>query len=144
MQVQVEFWQLISGIVGVVVAFASVTWLFGSILVKQFKDSLAARFDAQDEMRKQRERDQDEMRKQREKDLDARFDGLDGTIRQEGEGWRQVERDFLKFQADLPTRVVFRDDYIRGQSVLEAKQDALFNKMELVRVEVAQMKGTKQ
>lgn len=144
MQVQIEFWQLISGIVAVIVAFASVTWLFGSILVRQFRDSLDARFHAQDEMRQLRERAQDEMRKQREEALDARLDELDGAIRQEGEGWRQVERDFLKFQADLPNKVVFRPDYIRGQSVLEAKQDALFSKMELVRIEVAQMKGAKQ
>lgn len=130
---QIEFWQLVTSVASTIVAFALMVWVFGTILVKQFKESLDTRFNAQDEMRKQRE-----------KALDERFVGLDQAIREEGDGWRQVERDFLKFQAELPNRVVFRPDYIRGQSVLEAKQDALFNKMELVRIEVAQMKGAKQ
>lgn len=49
-----------------------------------------------------------------------------------------LERDFLKWQADLPVHYVRREDYVRGQSVIEAKLDALYNKLEVV-----QMKGAK-
>ena len=126
MQVQIEFWQLVTGVASAIVAFATVVWAFGTILVKQFKDSLDARFVAQDEMRKQRE-----------KALDERFAGLDKTIRQEGDGWRQVEKEFLKFQRDMPLEYVRREDYIRGQTVIESKLDAVYSKLELVRIQGA-------
>lgn len=49
-----------------------------------------------------------------------------------------LERDFLRFQADMPLNYVRREDYIRGQSVIEAKLDALAGKLE-----IAQLKGLK-
>ena len=49
---------------------------------------------------------------------------------------RNIEREFLRFQAELPLQYVRREDYVRGQSVIEAKLDALYNKLEVV-----QMKG---
>ena len=36
-----------------------------------------------------------------------------------------LSKEFLEFQAKLPMTYVLRDDYIRGQAVLEAKMDAL-------------------
>ena len=36
----------------------------------------------------------------------------------------------MKFQADLPLHYVRREDYVRGQSVLEAKLDGLADKIE--------------
>jgi hypothetical protein len=54
---------------------------------------------------------------------------------------KKLEREFLEFKATLPEKYVARPDYIRGQSVLEAKQDALFSKMETVRLEIAAVKG---
>ena len=47
---------------------------------------------------------------------------------------RKLERDFLEFKADLPTRYVAREDYIRGQTVIEAKLDAVFAKLETVQI----------
>ena len=38
---------------------------------------------------------------------------------------RDLERKFYKFQIDLPHVYVAREDYIRGQTVIEAKLDAL-------------------
>lgn len=116
---QIEPWQLISGIAAIIVAFGSMIWLFGTVLVRQFKGQLDERFDAIETARK------------------AAGESLWAELQQ----LKNVERDFLKFQADLPMRFVLRDDYVRGQSVLEAKQDALFSKMELVRMEIAQVKG---
>ncbi|MBJ3229777.1 hypothetical protein JGB83_23460, partial [Salmonella enterica subsp. enterica serovar Stanley] len=42
------------------------------------------------------------------------------------------EREFLEFRADLPLHYVRREDYLRGQAVLEAKLDALYSKIELI------------
>lgn len=117
MILQIEF----TWLVGLLIAFIGAIWAFGKVLMSQF-----------------------------EKRLNDRFAAIEKARAEAGAIWqselaqlKNMERDFLKFQVELPQKVVFRDDYIRGQSVLEAKQDALFTKMELVRVEVAQMKGVK-
>ena len=112
MQVQIEFWQLVMALAGLVASFAGVVWLFGTILVRQFKAQ-----------------------------LDQRFTLISSKDAEVTKQLRQFEKDFSEFQIAAPTRFVLRDDYIRGQSVLEAKQDALFNKMEVVRLEIAAVKG---
>ncbi len=114
MQVQIDLWQLVMALAGLISTFAAVVWLFGTILVRQFKTQLDERF--------------------------SKISDKDVEVTQQ---LRQFEKDFAQFQIDAPTRFVLRDDYIRGQSVLEAKQDALFNKMEVVRLEVAATRGGK-
>jgi len=47
---------------------------------------------------------------------------------------RDLERKFYKFQIDLPHTYVAREDYIRGQTVIEAKLDALALKIENVQI----------
>ncbi len=55
------------------------------------------------------------------------------SARRESEaGWSRLEREFLEFRADLPLHYVRREDYLRGQAVLEAKLDALYSKIELI------------
>ena len=51
----------------------------------------------------------------------------------------ELERDFLRFQAELPLHYVHRQDYVRNQTVIEAKLDGLRDKLEVV-----QMKGANQ
>jgi len=70
--VQIELWQLLSGIAAVIVAFATMTWAFGKVLAKQFKDGLDTRFAVQDEMRKQREAVMDARFKRMEEDLEGK------------------------------------------------------------------------
>ncbi|HGJ5883695.1 hypothetical protein [Arsenophonus sp.] len=36
-----------------------------------------------------------------------------------------LEREFLTFKAELPIQYVRREDYVRGQTVIESKLDAL-------------------
>ena len=52
---------------------------------------------------------------------------------------QNLERDFMNWRAELPINYVRREDYVRGQSVIEAKLDALYSKLEVV-----QMKGASQ
>lgn len=117
MQVQIEFWQLLGGIVAVIVAFTTVTWLFGTLLVRQFKEQLDQRFiSIQSDLTKRAAEDA-EVAKQ----------------------LRQFEKDFLTFQRDIPLQYVRREDYIRGQTVIESKLDAVYSKLEVV-----QLQGAKQ
>lgn len=115
MPVQIELWQLISGIASVIVAFALVVWAFGTILVKQFKAQLGERFAVIQADLNKRATEDAEVAKQ----------------------LRQFEKDFSKFQIDMPVLYVRREDYIRGQTVIESKLDALYSKLEVVQIQGA-------
>ena len=62
-----------------------------------------------------------------------RIDDRFALLAEDTKQWRHLERDLLSLRAELPQHYVRREDYIRGQSVLEAKMDALYSKMETVR-----------
>ena len=62
--------------------------------------------------------------------LIARLDTIEQSNRQEAGNWQRMEREMLQLKADLPLHYVRREDYIRGQSVIEAKLDALSSKLE--------------
>lgn len=62
----------------------------------------------------------------------ARFASLEKTFQQSSSHLGDLEKEFMKFRAELPLNYVRREDYIRGQTVIEAKLDALYNKLELV------------
>ena len=121
MTVQVEFWQLIT----LLLAFLGFLFAAGRLLLSQIDRRLNDRFEAMENAREQASRHWDE-----------KFGTMIDQNRREAEGWAALEREFLRFQADLPLQYVRREDYVRGQSVIEAKLDALYNKLEVV-----QMKG---
>ncbi|MEO8120069.1 MAG: hypothetical protein ABI606_12205 [Rhodoferax sp.] len=62
--------------------------------------------------------------------LSKRLDNIETLNREETSQWRRIEHDLLRMQAELPLHYVRREDYIRGQSVLEAKIDGLGGKIE--------------
>lgn len=62
---------------------------------------------------------------------------LEEQNKQEGEGWRRLERELLELRADLPHQYVRREDYVRGQTVIEAKLDALYQRIELLQIQSA-------
>lgn len=114
MALQIDFWELLLALAGLIGAFAGVIWAFSKTLIRQF-----------------------------EKRLDERFAGIQADITKRAaeeeefsKQLRQFEKEFLLFQRDMPLQYVRREDYIRGQSVIEAKLDAVYSKLELV-----QMKG---
>lgn len=71
-----------------------------------------------------------------DKRLDERFDVQTSLLQGTTSKVDKLERDFLEWRAELPIHYVRREDYVRGQTVIEAKLDALYNKLEVV-----QMKG---
>jgi hypothetical protein len=65
-----------------------------------------------------------------EKRLGDKFSALEKAAHDEANQWRRVERELLDLRAELPVNYVRREDYIRGQSVIEAKLDGLALRME--------------
>lgn len=59
------------------------------------------------------------------------------TLADESKGWRRIERELMELRADLPSRYVQREDYIRNQTIIEAKLDAISSKVELVQLQGA-------
>lgn len=79
----------------------------------------------------------EEIKQDREQDSqhwDQKFALVIEQSRREVDGWARLERQFLEFKAELPVQYVRREDYVRGQSVIEAKLDALYSKLEIVRM----------
>ena len=66
------------------------------------------------------------------KNMDSRF----AALHEDAKNWIRLEREFLNFKADLPLHYVRREDYVRGQTVLEAKMDSIYTK-----IEISQLKG---
>lgn len=63
--------------------------------------------------------------------LDRRFQGLEG----QADAWQNLEREFLRFQATIAVDYVRREDYVRGQSVIESKLDAIAGELKRVQIE---------
>lgn len=93
MILQVDFWQLVSLLIGFI-GFAAGA---GKLLLRQV-----------------------------ERRLDARFAVLDAASQE----WRRLEREWLEWRAELPIQYVRREDYVRGQTVIETKIDALAVRIE--------------
>ena len=117
MMISLELWHLIT----LLLAFFGAVAGFGKILLAEFEKRQGERFDAQESSRKEAQ---------------AHWDMRFSTLEKDSGDWMRLERDFLKFRADLPLLYVIRDDYVRNQTVIEAKLDSL-----ALRIENAQLKG---
>jgi hypothetical protein len=123
--IQVENWQFFVFVAGQVVMLITAAWTLGKVIVGQFSLRLDERQEAQDKLRTVREQT-----------LDTRFTSLENSIKQEGDGWRTVERDLLHLKADLPIQYTRREDTIRQEVVIHAKLDALASKIDALRAGV--------
>ena len=66
--------------------------------------------------------------------LSARLESIEQAGKDEAGNWQRVERELMTLKADMPLHYVRREDYIRGQSVIEAKLDGLALKIENVQL----------
>lgn len=121
MMMQIELWHLIT----LLLAFFSCVGVFGRMLLKQFEKGQDQRFNAQEKARVEGQ-----------SAAQAHWDQRFSTLEKAASEWSRIERDFLLFKADLPMTFVMRDDYVRNQTVIEAKLDGL-----ALRLENAQLKG---
>lgn len=101
-------------IIAATVAVVSGAWALVKIMVIQFSRGLDSRF-AQAE----------EARREGRKMLEARFEQID-------QAQRRFERELLELKAELPRQYVLREDQIRSETVLNAKIDAVYAKLELI------------
>lgn len=115
MQVQIDLWELILALASLIGVFGAMVWLFGTTLVKQFKALLEQRFTSI----------QGDITKRAAEDAEV------------AKQLRQFERDFSSFQISLPNLYVRREDYIRNQTIIESKLDALYSKLEVVQIQGA-------
>ncbi|MDF3932949.1 hypothetical protein [Pseudomonas citronellolis] len=115
MKIELELWQLIS----LLVAFLGASAGGGKLLLSQIQKHLDARFQGQDQVRVANH-----------EQLSRRLEAIEQAAREETNQWQRVERELMSLKADLPLQYVRREDYIRGQSVLEAKLDGLAVKIE--------------
>lgn len=67
-----------------------------------------------------------------ERRLEQRFNAVEGAAAD----LRHLEREFREWKAELPLQYVRREDYVRNQTVIEAKLDAL-----AVRIENLNLRG---
>lgn len=122
MTVQVEFWQLIT----LLLSFLGFLFAAGKLLLSQIDRRLNDRFET---IEKAREEGQATWRQTFTQHLEEE--------RRETDLMRNIEREFLRFQAELPLQYVRREDYVRGQSVIEAKLDALYSELKFVQIKGA-------
>lgn len=73
-----------------------------------------------------------------ERRIDDRFD----TISQESKDWQATRNEVLLLRVELAERYVRRDDYIRGQTVIEAKLDAIAKDLSAVQIQGAKRETT--
>lgn len=110
--------QILASVVIALGVVASGYWAIAVLVVKQFEKRLDERFATQEAARVEGR-----------KAWEVRFSRMEDEH-------RQLERDVLKLRADLPLSYVRREDYVRNQTVIEAKLDAL-----ALRFENAVLKG---
>lgn len=57
------------------------------------------------------------------------------SIKEDSQRWNDLEREFLKHLAELPVQYVRREDWVRGQTVIEAKLDAIASEVKVVQIQ---------
>ncbi len=129
---QVEIWQLITFLVGLAITVASAMLAAGRMLLSQVEARLDLRLSS---IEQNRIDDREGWVK--------RLMALDGERRDEMQQWQRVERDLLSLRADLPLHYVRREDYVRGQTVIEAKIDAVAISLQNLQLKTVQRRGHK-
>lgn len=115
MQVTLDLWHVIS----LAVSFFGASAAAGKLLLTQTQRHLDDRFNAQEAARSANH-----------EQVQRRLDSMEASAREEMGNWQRIERDLLKMQAEMPLNYVRREDYIRGQSIVEAKLDGLATKID--------------
>ena len=115
MQVTLDLWHVIS----LAVSFFGASAAAGKLLLSQTQKHLDHRFNTQEAARAANH-----------DPVSRRLDSIEAGAREEMGNWQRIERDLLKFQADMPLNYVRREDHIRVQSILEAKLDGLATKID--------------
>lgn len=119
MNLNLELGELIGWAVSLLGIFTTLVTGLVKLLLVQFEKRLGERFAAQDTARQTAS-----------KHWEDNFAKLLARQDKDAEALRQLEKSFLRWQAELPVEYVRREDWVRGQAVIEAKLDGLALKFE--------------
>ena len=109
----------LANLIFILLATLSAFWALVKIIALQNQRHLDERFTTQELVRTANHNQ-----------LSKRLESIETVNREESAQGQRVERDLLRLQASMPLHYVLREDYIRGQSVIEAKLDGLGSKLE--------------
>lgn len=119
MNLNLELGELIGWAFSLLGIFTTLVAGLVKLLLVQFEKRLGERFAAQDTARQTAS-----------KHWEDNFAKLLARQEKDAEALRQLEKSFLRWQAELPVEYVRREDWVRGQAVIEAKLDGLALKFE--------------
>lgn len=57
--------------------------------------------------------------------VQQRLDGIESAARQDAENWQRIERELLKFKAEMPTNYVRREDFVQSMASIMTRLDAM-------------------
>jgi|GEM_PF-821371 len=109
----------IAQFLGLILSVGTIMWGLQRRQESQFEKYLDARFKAEEEVRSAGEAKVAEL-------LKALVDSGKSTDAKVSE----IERDVMNLRAELPDKYVRREDYIRGQTLIESKLDGLAMRIE--------------
>ena len=66
----------------------------------------------------------------------ARLDAMEQADNDSAAQWVRIEREVLQLKADMPLQYVRREDYIRGQSVIESKLDSIASELKVTQIKI--------
>lgn len=120
MTIQIELWALLSTLGGWLLILGGGLWTVAKVIGGQVDRRLNEKFQAQSES----------------------ITLYAASATRTAEALRQLEQEFLNWKGTLPVTYVLREDYIRGQVVLEAKQDAQRSEIKVVQMQLQHLIGT--
>lgn len=126
MNIPGDLWTLLTFLVGLFITFMTCVFGFAKLIGGQIDKRLDEKFKAQETARKLVDTAlQEALRQHLEEERKTAAKLID------------LERDFLKWRGELPIHYVRREDYVQGLSTIQARLDALYNKLEVVQLKGA-------
>lgn len=119
MKVELEFWQLVT----LLLAFFGAVATGAKMMFGQFERRLADRFVAQETALANSNNSINDL--------------LTRHVEEQGkvvDKMNELERDMLKWRAELPLQYVRREDFIRNQTVIEAKLDTINQRVQNIQL----------
>ncbi|MDD5297649.1 MAG: hypothetical protein PHU46_12120 [Rhodocyclaceae bacterium] len=126
MIINIEAWQMASLILTLGGMYAGSVFVGFRLLMGQIEKRLDERFVAAEETRKAGS-----------VHWDGKFGAIETAMREDASHWMRLEREILGLKAELPVNYVRREDYIRNQTIIEAKLDTVAAKIENLRLREA-------
>lgn len=119
MTLTLDFWQLLTTIGSVTAVFVGCVWALGKLLLAQYDKRLQDRFNSHEKIEQELYRVGQE-----------RVQAIADALATQSTAVIGLERQLLAFKAEMPVSYVRREDWVRSQSILEAKIDGLGMRME--------------